>query len=149
MVSSTRRGTIVTSDGADAAWRSGRRRRRGVIDLTVNRPAVDDFRERLAETLPRIAERPSAFASCRNTSRRKGLAWARAAGKRWIALNGISRPASTTSSLPAAPSMRCFAVISGLIEPGDVIAPTGLTYYGLKALAQMFRFWHRRHRQRR
>ena len=54
VVGSTRRGTIVTSEGAmprvDRAATPA-----GVIDLTVNRPAVDDFRERLAEALPNLA----------------------------------------------------------------------------------------------
>ena len=56
VVGSTRRGTIVTAEGAmprvDRATTPA-----GFIDLTVNRPAVDDFQKRLAETLPQLAAR--------------------------------------------------------------------------------------------
>src|SRR5262245_47920099 len=55
VVGSTRRGTIVTGTANNwpptvAASAEGR-----VIDLTVNRPAVDDFLDRLAETLPQLS----------------------------------------------------------------------------------------------
>src|SRR5690349_10516620 len=57
VVGSTRRGSIVTSENAmprvDRAATPA-----GFIDLTVNRPAVDDFRERLAQTLPDLPADP-------------------------------------------------------------------------------------------
>ncbi|WP_307274937.1 aminotransferase-like domain-containing protein [Labrys wisconsinensis] len=134
---STRRGTVVTSEPAmprvdRAATPSG------VIDLTVNRPAVDDFRERLAQTLPLLAGDPR-FRELQEYQPPEGPAWARAAGRRWVALNGFE-PAADDIVVTSGAQHALLAVIGSLIEPGDVVAADRLTYYGLKALAQMFRF---------
>jgi DNA-binding transcriptional MocR family regulator len=137
VVGSTRRGTIVTSEGAmprvDRAATPA-----GVIDLTVNRPAVDDFRERLAEALPNLAV-DIRFRELQEYQPPEGPAWARRAGQRWIALNGFD-PAMEDVVVTSGAQHALLAVVSSLIEPGDVIVCDRLTYYGLKALAQMFRF---------
>lgn len=137
VVGSTRRGTIVTSEGAmprvDRAATPA-----GGIDLTVNRPAVDDFQKRLAETLPELAA-DRRFGELQEYQPPEGPAWARAAGKRWIALNGFE-PVLEDIVVTSGAQHALLAVISGLIEPGDIIVSDRLTYYGLKALAQMFRF---------
>ena len=52
----------------------------GFIDLTVNRPAVDDFRKRLAETLPQLAA-DKRFREMQEYQPPEGPAWARAAGR--------------------------------------------------------------------
>ncbi len=137
VIGSTRRGTIVTNEGAmprvDRAATPA-----GVIDLTVNRPAVDDFRERLAEALPTLSA-DKRFREMQEYQPPEGPTWARAAGKRWIALNGFE-PAVEDIVVTSGAQHALLAVVSGLIEPGDVIVSDRLTYYGLKALAQMFRF---------
>ena len=137
VVGSTRRGTIVTSEGVmprvDRAATPA-----GVIDLTVNRPAVDDFCERLAEALPNLAV-DIRFRELQEYQPPEGPAWARRAGQRWIALNGFE-PAMEDVVVTSGAQHALLAVVSSLIEPGDVIASDRLTYYGLKALAQMFRF---------
>jgi DNA-binding transcriptional MocR family regulator len=137
VVGSTRRGTIVTSEAAmprvDHAATPA-----GVIDLTVNRPAVDDFRKRLAETLPRLAA-DQRFGEMQEYQPPEGPAWARMAGTRWIALNGFT-PSPEDVVVTSGAQHALLAVICGLIEPGDVVVSDRLTYYGLKALAQMFRF---------
>ena len=69
----------------------------------------------------------------------EGPAWARAAGRRWIALNGFE-PSVDDIVVTSGAQHALLAVISSLIEPGDVVVSDRLTYYGLKALAQMFRF---------
>jgi DNA-binding transcriptional MocR family regulator len=137
VIGNTRRGTVVTSEGAmprvDRATNPA-----GLIDLTVNRPAVDDFRERLALALPELAA-DKRFREMQEYQPPEGPAWARAAGKRWIALNGFE-PAVEDIVVTSGAQHALLAVVSGLIEPGDVIVSDRLTYYGLKALAQMFRF---------
>lgn len=137
VVGNTRRGTVVTGGGAmprvdHAAARAG------LIDLTVNRPAVDDFGERLAETLPRLPT-DKRFREMQEYQPPEGPAWARAAGSRWIALNGLA-PSVDDIVVTSGAQHALLAVISSLIEPGDVVVSDRLTYYGLKALAQMFRF---------
>ena len=76
VVGSTRRGTIVTAGGAmprvDRAATPA-----GIIDLTVNRPAVDDFQKRLAETLPQLAA-DKRFREMQEYQPPEGPAWARA-----------------------------------------------------------------------
>jgi len=137
VVGSTRRGTIVTSDGlmprVDRAATH-----QGLIDLTVNRPAVDDFRRRLAETLPHIADDPR-FRELQEYQPPEGPAWARAAGRHWVVLNGFD-PAAGDLVVTSGAQHALLAVVSSIIEAGDFVAADRLTYYGLKALAQMFRF---------
>jgi DNA-binding transcriptional MocR family regulator len=137
VVGSTRRGTIVTREGAmprvDRATTPA-----GIIDLTVNRPAVDDFQKRLAETLPSLSADPR-FRELQEYQPPEGAAWARAAGRRWIALNGFE-PSADDIVITSGAQHALLAAISSLVEPGDVVVSDRLTYYGLKALAQMFRF---------
>ena len=137
VVGSTRRGTVVMAEAAmprvdRTATPSG------LIDLTVNRPAVDDFRERLAATLPTLAEDPR-YGELQEYQPPEGPAWARAAGRRWVALNGFE-PAVDDIVVTSGAQHALLAVVSSLIEPGDVVVADRLTYYGLKALGQMFRF---------
>ena len=137
VVGSTRRGTVVMAEAAmprvdRTATPSG------LIDLTVNRPAVDDFRERLAATLPLLAEDPR-YRELQEYQPPEGPAWARAAGRRWVALNGFE-PSVDDIVVTSGAQHALLAVISSLIEPGDAVVADRLTYYGLKALAQMFRF---------
>lgn len=137
VVGSTRRGTIVRAEAAmprvDRATKPT-----GIIDLTVNRPAVDDFQKRLAETLPHLAEDPR-FAQMQEYQPPEGPVWAREAGCHWISLNGFT-PAAADIVVTSGAQHALLAVVSSIIEPGDVIVSDRLTYYGLKALAAMFRF---------
>jgi len=137
VMGSTRRGTIVMTDGAmprvDRAAAIP-----GLIDLTVNRPAVDDFRERLAQSLPSLPDDPR-FRQVQEYQPPEGPAWARAAGRKWVALNGFD-PSEDDIVVTSGAQHALLAVISSLIEPGDTIVCDRLTYYGLIALAQMFRF---------
>ena len=137
VVGSTRRGTIVTSESpmprVDRAATKA-----GLIDLTINRPAVDDFRERLAETLPQLST-DERFGQMQEYQPPEGPAWARKAGSRWIALNNLA-PSVDDIVVTSGAQHALLAIISSVIEPGDVVVSDRLTYYGLKALAQMFRF---------
>lgn len=137
VVGSTRRGTIVTSAAAMPRVDRGVAPA-GLIDLTVNRPAVDDFTRRLAEVLPALSGDPR-FPQMQEYQPPEGPAWARAAGTLWVALNGFE-PAADDIVVTSGAQHALLAVISSLIEPGDIIAADRMTYYGLKALAQMFRF---------
>ncbi|QHG74943.1 PLP-dependent aminotransferase family protein [Ensifer adhaerens] len=137
VVGSTRRGTIVRAEAAmprvDRATKPS-----GVIDLTVNRPAVDDFQDRLAESLPQLSSDPR-FAQMQEYQPPEGPAWAREAARHWIALNGFT-PAVEDVVVTSGAQHALLAVVSSTVEPGDVVVSDRLTYYGLKALASMFRF---------
>ncbi len=137
VVSSTKRGTVVVPETlmprVDRSMAS-----RELIDLTVNRPAVDDFKQRLADTLPLLANDPR-FSELQEYQPPEGPAWARAAGGRWIALNGFE-PDIDDIVLTSGAQHALLAAIGSVIRPGDTIAADRLTYYGLRALAQMFQF---------
>jgi DNA-binding transcriptional MocR family regulator len=137
VIGSTRRGTIVTSTAAMPRVDRGAASS-GLIDLTVNRPAVDDFTLRLAEALPTLPD-DRRFREMQEYQPPEGPAWARAAGALWVGLNGF-KPAPDDIVVTSGAQHALLSVVSSLIEPGDVIAADRMTYYGLKALAQMFRF---------
>ena len=136
VIGSTRRGTIVTGRGLMP--RVEREGSAGTIDLTVNRPATDEFQNRLAASLPLVAKDPR-FGGMQDYQPPEGPSWAREAGRRWIALNGFE-PSTDDIVVTSGAQHALLAVISGLINPGDTIVSDRLTYYGLKALAQMYRF---------
>ena len=86
VIGSTRRGTIVTSEGAmprvigrDAGWR----------DRPHRQPPRRRF-SRAAGRGPAPAASDKRFRECRNIQPPEGPAWARAR-KRWIALNGFEQ----------------------------------------------------------
>ncbi|MDQ6433920.1 PLP-dependent aminotransferase family protein [Mesorhizobium sp. LHD-90] len=137
VIGSTRRGTIVTGQGLMPRVERGEGSG-GMIDLTVNRPATDEFQNRLAASLPLVAKDPR-FGGMQDYQPPEGPLWAREAGRRWIALNGFE-PSIDDIVVTSGAQHALLAVVSGLINPGDTIVSDRLTYYGLKALAQMYRF---------
>ncbi|NEK55479.1 aminotransferase class I/II-fold pyridoxal phosphate-dependent enzyme, partial [Rhizobium leguminosarum] len=104
----------------------------------VNRPAVDDFQQRLAQSLPDLSS-DRRFRQMQEYQPPEGPAWARHAARKWISLNGFD-PSEDDIVVTSGAQHALLAVISSLIEPGDTIVCDRLTYYGLIALAQMFRF---------
>ena len=136
VVSGTRRGTTVKEH--DGAMRHGAPvgSPARVIDLTVNRPATPDYLSRLAETLPRIAEDPR-FPELQDYQPPEGAAWARAAGVRWIALNGFSRPASDVVVTSGA--QHALFADQQLHRTGPITAPKALAIAALASSA-----WQRR-----
>ncbi len=133
----TRRGTIVTG-GQSSFPATTSPAARGRIDLTVNRPAVDDFLERLADTLPALATDPR-FREMQDYQPPEGAPWARAAGARWVGVNGFT-PNVDDIVVTSGAQHALFAILSSFIAPGDVVVADSMTYYGLKALAQMLGF---------
>jgi DNA-binding transcriptional MocR family regulator len=133
---STRRGTIVTGGAMPRVDRASAPS--GIIDLTVNRPAVDDFQQRLAQSLPALSS-DSRFRQMQEYQPPEGPAWARLAARKWISLNGFD-PSEDDVVVTSGAQHALLAVVSSLVEPGDLIVCDRLTYYGLIALAQMFRF---------
>jgi DNA-binding transcriptional MocR family regulator len=138
VVGSTRRGTVVTAHARAFPPAPPRPGASAVIDLTVNRPAVDDYLQRLAATLPTLHADPR-FRELQEYQPPEGAAWARAAGARWIALNGFTPPPENVVVTSGA-QHALLAALCSFIEPDDVVAADRLTYYGLKALAQMLHF---------
>ncbi|MGE0239012.1 MAG: PLP-dependent aminotransferase family protein [Parvibaculaceae bacterium] len=135
---STKRGTIVMHPRDGAHWPAVPSSAQGVIDLTVNRPAVPDFLAQLQKVLPKLAADPR-FRELQEYQQPAGAHWARAAGAKWISLNGFTRPSEDVIVTSGA-QHALLAILSALVKPGDVIAADRLTYYGLGALARMFGF---------
>lgn len=136
VIGSTRRGTVVTRHAG--AFPPEPQRSSGIVDLTVNRPANDDFLRALADALPKVVEDPR-FRELQDYQPPEGAAWARSAGRRWIALNGFERPIDDVVVTSGA-QHALLAALSSFIGPDDVVVADRLTYYGLKALAPMLRF---------
>lgn len=136
VIGSTRRGTVVTHHAS--AFPPEPQRSSGIVDLTVNRPAVDDFLRALALELPGIVADPR-FRELQDYQPPEGASWARAAGQRWIALNGFVRPIDDVVVTSGAQHALLVA-LSSFIGPDEVVVADRLTYYGLKALAPMLRF---------
>ena len=135
---STKRGTIVMHPKDGAEWPAVPAHTKGVIDLTVNRPAVPDFLAQLQKALPKLAADPR-FRELQEYQQPAGAHWARAAGAKWIALNGFSRPPEDVIVTSGA-QHALLAILSTLVKPGDVVVADRLTYYGLRALSQMIGF---------
>ena len=134
---STRRGTIVTGNGTMPRAERGQTQS-PLIDLTVNRPATAAFLHHLEASMADLAADPR-FAETQDYQVPEGPVWARQAGQRWIGLNGFEPPVQDIV-LTSGAQHALLAVICGHINPGDTIVADRLTYYGLRALAQMFRF---------
>jgi DNA-binding transcriptional MocR family regulator len=135
---STKRGTIVMHPPDGAQWPAIRSDAQGLIDLTVNRPAVPDYLAQLQRALPKLAADPR-FREMQEYQPPAGAHWARAAGAKWIALNGFS-PSPEDVVVTSGAQHALLAILSSIIKPGDIVAADRLTYYGLRALAQMLSF---------
>jgi DNA-binding transcriptional MocR family regulator len=66
----------------------------------------------------------------------EGAAWARQAGKKWIELSGM-KVSTDRMVVTSGAQEGLFIVLSAVTRPGDVVLTNQVTYYGMKALADL------------
>ena len=129
------RGTVILDfrNGA-GRFQSNPTDERGVIDLSVNRPATAGYLDALADLMPRLA-RDRRFASLKDYQPAEGPTWLREAGALWLK---SFVPAAEASSLfvgaGAQHTLAC--VLASVARPGDVVVADEITYMGLVALCR-------------
>jgi DNA-binding transcriptional MocR family regulator len=106
-----------------------------LVDLSINRPATHLYGERLVETLSRLPSDPR-FQELQEYQPAEGAAWARDAGATWIRGGGLKASAEQVVVTSGAQE-GIFAALSAVTRPGDVVITDQITYYGLKALANL------------
>jgi DNA-binding transcriptional MocR family regulator len=136
VISGVGRGTFVRGAGPDfepvgAQSRSDPQ----LIDLSINRPATHSYNERLADTLARLPNDPR-FSQLEDYQPAEGAPWAREAGIAWIEPSGLKASGDQVIVTSGAQE-GIFAALSAVTRPGDVVITNQITYYGLKALANL------------
>jgi len=107
---------------------------RGVIDLSVNRPATAGYLEALADVLPRLA-RDRRYTSLKDYQAAEGPSWLREAAAGW--LKGYVPAAEASSLLISAGAQHALAcILASVARPGDVVVADEITYMGLVALCR-------------
>lgn len=140
LIESTRgRGTFVRAGSDERVTpETGRSLLSNYIDLTVNRPATSHYVDALTTTLPRVARDPR-LAQLRDYTPPEGVTWAREAGAAWVKQSGFEVDAADVVVTSGAQHALLVA-LSAIIQPGDVVLSSELTYYGLRAIARLLRF---------
>jgi DNA-binding transcriptional MocR family regulator len=129
------RGTVILDfrNGA-GRFQSNPTDERGLIDLSVNRPATAGYLDALADLMPRLV-RDRRYASLKDYQPAEGPTWLREAAALWMKR---FVPAADASSLfiggGAQHALAC--VLSSVARPGDVVIADELTYMGLVALCR-------------
>ena len=136
VVSGVGRGTFVRGAGPDFEPVQAQSRVDPLlIDLSINRPATNLYSDRLAETLARLPSDPR-FSELQEYHPAEGARWAREAGVAWIEPSGLK--ASVEQVIVTSGAQEgIFAALAAVTRPGDVIITNQITYYGLKALANL------------
>ena len=138
-------GTLVAARQASEgpAFKSAPSDDRGVIDLSVNRPATSAYLEALAALLPRLS-RHARYAAIQDYHPPEGPLWARAAVADWmkpVAGDGDPGRVVLTGGRPARARLRARRGA----ERGDVVVADAVTYQGINALCRslgsIFRGW--------
>jgi len=130
------RGTFVRGAGPDFEPVQARARHDPLlIDLSINRPATNLYGEKLAETLARLHGDPR-FSELQEYHPAEGALWAREAGAAWIKGSGLKATAEQVVVTSGAQE-GIFAALTAVTRPGDVVITNQITYYGLKALANL------------
>ena len=129
------RGTVILDfrNGA-GRFQSNPSDERGVIDLSVNRPATAGYLDALADLMPRLA-RDRRYASLKDYQPAEGPGWLREAAALWLR-NFVpsAEPSSIFIGAGAQHALAC--VISSVTRPGDVVVADEVTYMGLVALCR-------------
>ncbi len=136
VVSGVGKGTFVRGGGPEFDPVQAQSRRDPLlIDLSINRPATHLYGERLAEALSRLPSDPR-FQELQEYQPAEGAGWARDAGATWIRGSGLKASAEQVVVTSGAQE-GIFAALSAVTRPGDVVLTNQITYYGLKALANL------------
>ncbi|HVJ51201.1 MAG TPA: PLP-dependent aminotransferase family protein [Aliidongia sp.] len=131
------RGTFIREPAPpiSAALPAGAAREASVINMAIAQPMPGEEAELLAATLSEISASPGIDELLRYQPH-IGRPADRAAGARWLAQGGI--PAEADRVVVTCGGQHSLAVtLSGLVEPGDIVATESMTYPGFKAAAQM------------
>src|SRR3954470_16168207 len=129
------RGTVILDfrNGA-GRFQSNPTDERGLLDLSVNRPATAGYLDALADLMPRLV-RDRRYATVKDYQPAEGPSWLRDAAALWMK---SFVPAADPSSLfiggGAQHALAC--VLSSVARPGDVVIADELTYMGLVALCR-------------
>lgn len=132
------RGTYVRSDEYSQIMpATAERTSVSEIDLTVNRPASSACIRELAHTLPRVTKDRD-FWSLQYYQAGVGSERAREAGCKWIKRSGL---ALTRDRVVVTHGVQhaLMVVASTCFSPGDAVLADHVTYYGLRAVAQLLR----------
>ena len=129
------RGTVILDfrNGA-GRFQSNPSDERGVIDLSVNRPATAGYLDALADLMPRLA-RDRRYASLKDYQPAEGPSWLREAGALW--LKAFVPAAEASSLFIGAGAQHVLAcILATVARPGDVVVADEITYMGLVALCR-------------
>jgi len=136
VVSGTGSGTYVRGEAHDFPPVSADTARDpSLIDLSINRPATNLYDEHLADSLTRVVRDPR-FPQVQDYHPAEGAPWAREAGAKWIARSGLAVTGERVV-VTSGTQEGLFTALSAITRPGDVIVTAQITYYGLKALANL------------
>lgn len=140
LVESTRgRGTFVRRNIEERLTpETGRTLTSSFIDLTINRAATSHYTEALSEALPQMAK-DTRLAQLRDYTPPEGLAAARDAGATWINQSRLD-VAATDVVVTSGAQHALLLCLAAIVQPGDVILSSELTYYGLRAIGRLLRF---------
>jgi len=139
-----RRGLVETRPGRGSVildFRNGAGRfqtspndERGVIDLSVNRPATGGYLDALADLMPRLT-RDRRYATLKDYQPAEGPTWLREAAALWLRQ---FIPGTESSSIfaggGAQHTLAC--ILASVTRPGDVVIADEITYMGLVALCR-------------
>jgi DNA-binding transcriptional MocR family regulator len=129
------RGTVILDfrNGA-GRFQSNPSDERGVIDLSVNRPATAGYLDALADLLPRLA-RDRRYLALKDYQPAEGPLWLREAAALW--LKKFIPTAEASSLFVGAGAQHTLAcILASVTRPGDVVIADEITYMGLVALCR-------------
>jgi DNA-binding transcriptional MocR family regulator len=129
------RGTVILDfrNGA-GRFQSNPTDERGVIDLSVNRPATAGYLDALADLMPRLA-RDRRYATLKDYQPAEGPIWLREAAALWLK-NFIPGAEASSLFVGAGAQHTLACVLSSVARPGDVVIADEITYMGLVALCR-------------
>ena len=129
------RGTVILDfrNGA-GRFQSNPTDERGVLDLSVNRPATAGYLDALADLMPRLA-RDRRYATLKDYQPAEGPTWLREAAALWMkSFVPAADPSSLFIGAGAQHVLAC--ILASVARPGDVVIADEITYMGLVALCR-------------
>ena len=103
-----------------------------VIDLSVNRPALDLYTETLSATLATLADDPR-YADIKDYQQPVGPGWARHAYATWWQAQGLSLAPERLTLVDGA-QHGLSMILRSVTQPGEIILADSVTYQGINAL---------------
>lgn len=129
------RGTVILDfrNGA-GRFQSNPSDERGVIDLSVNRPATAGYLDALADLMPRLA-RDRRYATLKDYQPAEGPAYLREAAALWLK-TWIPTADASSLFIGAGAQHTLACVLASVTRPGDVVIADEVTYMGLVAVCR-------------